>query len=82
MACMGHQGAGFVCMCVHVYMRARPGTRVLLVQCRVACGVHVGTQALVDLHGEDEGLGGKLTEDEVQIICGKLWSCLSLQHAS
>jgi hypothetical protein len=27
-------------------------------------------QTLIDLHGSDEGLGGKLTDDEVQIICG------------
>ena len=27
-------------------------------------------RALVDMHGEDEGLGGKLSEDEVTIICG------------
>ena len=29
-------------------------------------------KALVDLHGADEGLGGNLTEDEVQVICGAL----------
>lgn len=27
-------------------------------------------QTLIDLHGSDEGLGGKLTDDEIQIICG------------
>jgi hypothetical protein len=27
-------------------------------------------QTLIDLHGSDEGLGGKLTYDEIQIICG------------
>ncbi|GFH06335.1 uncharacterized protein HaLaN_00948, partial [Haematococcus lacustris] len=26
-------------------------------------------KTLIDLHGADEGLGGKLTDDEVQIIC-------------
>ncbi len=29
-------------------------------------------KALVDMHGADEGLGGGLSEDEVQIICGAL----------
>jgi hypothetical protein len=28
-------------------------------------------QTLIDLHGTDEGLGGKLSDDEVQIICGE-----------
>ncbi|KAJ9520456.1 hypothetical protein QJQ45_000204 [Haematococcus lacustris] len=32
-------------------------------------------KTLIDLHGADEGLGGKLTDDEVQIICG---ACLDL----
>ena len=27
-------------------------------------------KALVDMHGADEGLGGKLSDDEVQIITG------------
>ena len=29
-------------------------------------------KALVDMHGADEGLGGKLSDDEVQIITGAL----------
>ncbi|GAX86263.1 hypothetical protein CEUSTIGMA_g13675.t1 [Chlamydomonas eustigma] len=29
-------------------------------------------KALVDMHGADEGLGGGLSDDEVQIICGAL----------
>ena len=27
-------------------------------------------KALVDMHGEDKGMGGKLTRDEVKIITG------------
>jgi metal transporter CNNM len=29
-------------------------------------------KALVDMHGADEGLGGNLTADEVNVICGAL----------
>ena len=36
-------------------------------------------QALVDMHGADEGLGGKLSDDEVQIICGEC-SCALAAH--
>jgi hypothetical protein len=41
-------------------------------------------QTLIDLHGSDEGLGGKLTDDEIQIICGMYvgnakWACHARQ---
>jgi hypothetical protein len=48
------------------------------------CRTAPARQALVDLHGSDEGLGGRLTEDEVQIICGALgglWQRAAVQWA-
>lgn len=39
---------------------------------RWLCTRRTQLKALVDIHGVDEGLGGNLTEDEVQVICGAL----------
>ena len=34
-------------------------------------------KALVDIHGEDKGMGGKLTKDEIKIITGL---CIHMSH--
>jgi hypothetical protein len=41
----------------------------------------VAGQALVDLHGADTGLGGKLTKDEINVITGAP-PCLPVQHVA